>query len=428
MITKWLIITWTFIAAKYSNSMRISTAGARAGMTMGTPTNARNASHCGVDHDDSSHVYAAVLIIIAVLGLSGNSVALFAFIFRLKKRNAARCYCINLALADLLYMLTLPLRVATHLQGGRWPFGEVACALVFYVFFMSLYSSIFFLTAISVNRYLAVVRPIQQWQDGSRRAKMLCSGIWAFTAICASPYLLKGTDTIGKDAVCLDPQVDSTLRFVMSNVSFVLGLIFPLVIIVFCYMSILRRFNLGPTDGGSNARGRRGREKIKALAVIIIVLFMTCFVPYHVVRTVYLYLRMRANGQSDAGWYCQQANQMKPLMGALICFAAGHGCFDPVVYFFYSRHFRSFLGRMLPRRRGAVARDPRAAAVRGDATFTNSRAAASRDNADSTAVQDLKPRGSPSGEDAALPPRGKRDQLQITDNSPSNSFQSFTDS
>ena len=62
------------------------------------------------------------------LGLPANVAALAVFV-RSGRRlgQALRLYLLNLALADVLFTLTLPLWLTYYLGPAHWPFPEAAC-------------------------------------------------------------------------------------------------------------------------------------------------------------------------------------------------------------------------------------------------------------------------------------------------------------
>ncbi|XP_054900226.1 C-C chemokine receptor type 8-like [Poeciliopsis prolifica] len=63
---------------------------------------------------------------------------------------------LNLAISDLLSLLTLPLWIYNLLFG--WTFGLVACKALTYFVYCTVYSSQLTVTALSIQRYLVVVR------------------------------------------------------------------------------------------------------------------------------------------------------------------------------------------------------------------------------------------------------------------------------
>ncbi|TFJ97016.1 gem-associated protein 7 [Platysternon megacephalum] len=109
-----------------------------------------------------------------VLGLSGNGLVIFTMWRGLQaKRRSADMYIGNLALADLAFMVTLPLWAAYTALRFHWPFGSVLCKLSSYLVLLNMFASTFCLGCLSFECYLAIVRslphswPVQKPHEGT---------------------------------------------------------------------------------------------------------------------------------------------------------------------------------------------------------------------------------------------------------------------
>ncbi|XP_075930114.1 cysteinyl leukotriene receptor 1-like [Petromyzon marinus] len=333
-------------------AMEPSSGGATAvdlnGTTTTPPPSLLNRSRCRTDDSYTYPVYAALYSLIVALGLPGNTVALYAFTRRIRSRGAAVRYCTNLACSDLLYILTLPLQIAYYLRDGDWPFGDALCRLSVYTFCVNVHCSIFFLTAISVSRYMSVARPVQHWGGRGGRAKRTCVAIWAFTALCSLPVMITGTHAEeGGRVRCWDHESGAVHKFVIGSAATLVGFVAPFAVIVFCYVTVVRVLAARPAvRGGARAGAWRSSRRVWALSLTVVLLFLVLFLPYHIVRTTYLFAELRASRGSRVA--CEQIAELKPFVVATVCMATANGCFDPVVYFFCSKHFRSFLFRLMP--------------------------------------------------------------------------------
>ena len=94
------------------------------------------------------------------LGLPANVAALAVFV-RSGRRlgQALRLYLLNLALADVLFTLTLPLWLTYYLGPAHWPFPEAACRAAGAAYYVSTYAAVAFAALISVCRCSSVHRP-----------------------------------------------------------------------------------------------------------------------------------------------------------------------------------------------------------------------------------------------------------------------------
>ncbi|XP_031695252.1 P2Y purinoceptor 3-like [Anarrhichthys ocellatus] len=108
-----------------------------------------------------------------------NSVILYRSFRQTKRWNASLIYMVNLASTDFMYGLSLPFLVASYIMRDRWVFGDFMCRLVRFLFYFNLYCSIFFLTCISVHRYLGICHPMRVITLETKKAvKSTCILVW----------------------------------------------------------------------------------------------------------------------------------------------------------------------------------------------------------------------------------------------------------
>lgn len=122
--------------------------------------------------------------VIFSLGVPSNLLSLWG-LYHLGRSGTGGCqlvYILNLLLSDLLQLLTLPLWIL-YLQGGhRWPYGQLSCELVGYVFYVNVYASVMFLCLIALDRCLAIVYPLSSRRVRTVRvAAVMGSAVWTLT-------------------------------------------------------------------------------------------------------------------------------------------------------------------------------------------------------------------------------------------------------
>lgn len=113
-----------------------------------------------------------------------------------KMKTATNIYIFNLALADALATSTLPFQSAKYLM-NTWPFGEVLCKLIIAIDYYNMFTSIFTLTMMSVDRYVAVCHPVKALDFRTPiKAKMINVCIWILSSAAGIPaFILGGTQT-----------------------------------------------------------------------------------------------------------------------------------------------------------------------------------------------------------------------------------------
>ncbi|KAG7488271.1 hypothetical protein MATL_G00033200 [Megalops atlanticus] len=108
--------------------------------------------------------------VVIALSLVGNILVLVILALYENLRSLTNTFILNLALSDLVFTFGLPFWAFYHMWG--WTLGGDACKAVNFIFNTGFYSSIVFLTMMTIHRYLAVVHPLSDF--GSKKC---CYGI-----------------------------------------------------------------------------------------------------------------------------------------------------------------------------------------------------------------------------------------------------------
>ena len=75
-------------------------------------------------------------------------------------RSTTNLLIINLAVADLLFIVFCVPFTGTDYVLPFWPFGDVWCKIVQYLIVVTAYASVYTLVLMSLDRFLSVVHPI----------------------------------------------------------------------------------------------------------------------------------------------------------------------------------------------------------------------------------------------------------------------------
>ncbi|MED6271028.1 hypothetical protein CHARACLAT_016158 [Characodon lateralis] len=274
-----------------------------------------------------------------------------------RRWNTSLIYMVNLATTDLMYGLSLPFLVASYVLRDHWVFGDFMCRLVRFLFYFNLYCSIFFLTCISVHRYLGICHPMRTITLESKRVvKATCASVWVVVFVLTCPIFRfaqtgevtrRSTGAVGPEGMrfgdnkteekyvnCWDDAIDKDFAEYVPYgiVLHLLGFFVPFGIIAWCYSQVVRTIfqslrsppssiecgedgavGDGAVEGGRDRERtsvsisgsqyshyiRRRRKSIKTI-VTITLLFALCFLPFHVTRTLFLLLRRGQLGGCNA--------------------------------------------------------------------------------------------------------------------------------
>lgn len=144
-----------------------------------SPSTTQQSPSCSID-ESYKYIFLPICYSFTfIFSISLNSVILYRSIRQTKRWNASLIYMVNLATTDFMYGLSLPFLVASYIMRDCWVFGDFMCRLVRFLFYFNLYCSIFFLTCISVHRYLGICHPMKVITLETKKAvKCICVVVW----------------------------------------------------------------------------------------------------------------------------------------------------------------------------------------------------------------------------------------------------------
>ncbi|KAM9138177.1 proteinase-activated receptor 2 [Pangshura tecta] len=275
-----------------------------------------------------------VYITVFLIGLPSNAMALWVFFFRTKKKHPAVIYMANLALADLLFVFWFPLKIAYHINGNNWIYGEGLCKVLVGFFYGNMYCSILFMTCLSVQRYWVIVNPILHSRKKSELALGVSIAIWILIFLSTIPlYLVDQTAYISdlNITTCHDVLPKNVLARDMFNyfLSLAIGVfLFPAVLTAVAYILMIKTLNASITDVNI---GKKRKRAIK-LIIAVLSIYLICFIPSNILLVVH-YSLIRDSGRSH----------MYASYITALCLSTLNSAIDPFIYYFVSKDFRDNL-------------------------------------------------------------------------------------
>lgn len=301
-------------------------------------------------------LFPTAYLLVFILGIVGHLVSMYVFfsVWRKKKGlTTVNQFMVNLLVSDLMLVCSLPFRASYYLLGSHWDFGRVTCKLLFYVFYLNMYTSIYFLVSLNIMRYLALAQPYRY-----KRLQKCCNGqlvcflIWLFVALTTSPLLFLPSKANSNDTAyqCLELKNDNKtiqILIIINNATLAVGFVVPLGFILWCSVCVAYRlWKPVPSQRTVNI----SRKKAFALVIISLGFFVICFLPYHVMRTVFLHTELGvSNGQSGSS--CESIWLVRKAAVVTLCLCVAHSCLDPILFFFVGENFRTFFAKLLGRKK-----------------------------------------------------------------------------
>ncbi|XP_076970776.1 somatostatin receptor type 4 [Tamandua tetradactyla] len=274
-----------------------------------------------------------IYALVCLVGLGGNALVIFVILRYAKMKTATNIYLLNLAIADELFMLSVPF-VASSAALRHWPFGSVLCRAVLSVDGLNMFTSVFCLTVLSVDRYVAVVHPLRA--ATYRRpsvAKLINLGVWLASLLVTLPIAIFA-DTRpargGQAVVCNLHWPHPAWSAVFVVYTFLLGFLLPVLAIGLCYLLIVGKMRAVALRAGWQQR-RRSEKKITRLVLMVVAVFVLCWMPFYVVQLLNLFMTSLDATVNHVSLILSYANS----------------CANPILYGFLSDNFRRSFQRVL---------------------------------------------------------------------------------
>jgi len=243
--------------------------------------------------------------IVTVLGVIGNSLVIYVIVSKERMRTVTNFLLLNLAIADLSFVVVIPSSTAYVFAANRWPFGDVACRLMHYLINVTAYVTVYTLVLISVIRYMTIVHTTStaRYRTTSRVVTMIIA-IWVLMLAVNIPVLLKHgaqLDELSGVPVC-EIASDLAARQLYATF-FTFAYLVPLTIIVFFSVGILRHImrhkapmtssvtstsalsgscNPAATGGHKQSRSVDKKRKAGRTLVLVVVMFAALWLPVHI--------------------------------------------------------------------------------------------------------------------------------------------------
>ncbi|XP_071398817.1 lysophosphatidic acid receptor 6 [Centroberyx affinis] len=266
-------------------------------------------------------VFVSVYSVISVMGLVLNVTALVIF-RHTKSRSHTTVYMTNLAVADLLLVLTLPMRIYYHL--GYTDLPQKLCDWVGLVLLANMYGSIFLLTCICFDRCMAVTFPMSpRVQEARKKAPLICIGVWTLTFGASLPVYLSRWN-VSREEHCFETLPVYATRPVVIFSTLSVGFGIPLAVMLICSWGLvraIRRSTAAQTDLVDS-------KKIQRMIAASLFIFLLSFLPYHATLGI-LYLYGKAIPCTLLAAY--HYSLMVACLNAML---------DPIAYYFTTETFR----------------------------------------------------------------------------------------
>uniref|UniRef100_A0A8C5MEY2 Growth hormone secretagogue receptor type 1 n=1 Tax=Leptobrachium leishanense TaxID=445787 RepID=A0A8C5MEY2_9ANUR len=297
-----------------------------------------------------------VCILLFLLGVTGNVITVLVFKRYKDMRSTVNMYLSSMAVSDILIFLGMPSDLYRIWKYKPYFFGDFTCKFLVYLSETCTYCTILHITAVSVERYLAICFPLKaKIMITKRRVKVVIVLLWIFAVTTAGPILfLYGVEhppgsqpEESMECKYREQSAQSGLLQIMTWVStiyffipvFILSLLYGLI----CKTLWSNKHGIrGPTGG---SRGKHHKQTVKMLAVVV-TSFVLCWLPFHIGRILFAWAGLGAN--------LYEVTQYFNLTSMVLFYLSAS--INPMLYNIMSQKYRAATGKILKTRNSLQSR------------------------------------------------------------------------
>ena len=283
---------------------------------------------------DGGTVVACVILGLSFLvGAPGNLLVIWTILRHVKQLSHTVVVILHLAVADLLVLITLPLWI--YSLAHSWVFGEAFCKGIVFMINACMYSSVFLITLMSVERFVAVRYPFASvdWKRKKALNKVLLA-LWTAAFIFSIPVI--PTQIVDKESGeehCLYRSYSSvTQELVCVLLETVVGYILPFSILVVCYGCLCSRIT---------QMTFRSKRKSTVLIASVVIAFGICWTPHHIGNILSLIILAIEDSFKDAAESLESVRSTMAFVAGAMGFISS--TINPILYMFAAHSFRSSL-------------------------------------------------------------------------------------
>lgn len=346
-----------------------------------------------------TYIVPVVFGIIFLVGVIGNGSLIYVLCRHKSMRSVPNTFIFNLAVGDLLILICTVPFTSTIYTFDSWPYGEFVCKASEFAKDTSVGVSVFTLTALSFDRYTAIVRPVQSFVSGPRsKLVIVCLAvIWLTSLVLALPavffsHLLKHSGEripdserdVDANGTMIGPthrEIHICYPFpqefgpdyprIVILLRFLLHYFLPLITIGTFYAimahhllrsvqnipgqamltatSVRHRYQTEPSSSNQSEptvllqqhqqpNQNRARRKLAKMVLSFVVLFAVCFLPIHV-YFMWFYFNPNSEAEYNAFWHALK------IFGFVLAYT--NSCINPIALYCVSTSFRKHFNRLL---------------------------------------------------------------------------------
>nr|DBA24871.1 TPA: hypothetical protein GDO54_012469 [Pyxicephalus adspersus] len=268
-----------------------------------------------------------------VIGVAGNSFVVAVYAYYKKMKTKTDVYLLNLAVADLLLLFTLPFWAVDASIG--WKLGTAMCKITSALYTINFSSGMLFLACISLDRFFAVTKASSQ-QNFTKRCWAICIFVWTTSMLMSITdlYFSEVKEHNGKHA-CLPIYPKNYAAASIQILEIVFCFVIPFLVILFCYTAMAKVLLKMPNIKRS--------QSLKVLLTVVGV-FVITQLPYNITKLwraldiIYGLIKK-----------CETSRTIDLMMQVTGSLALVHCCLNPLLYAYMGTTFKTYITKTVKR-------------------------------------------------------------------------------
>ncbi|XP_068007784.1 platelet-activating factor receptor [Melanerpes formicivorus] len=311
---------------------------------------------CHIDSEFRYSLFTVFYSIIFILGFAANCYVLWIFsrIYPTKKLNEIKIFMVNLTVADLLFLVTMPMWIVYYHHHGDWIMPSFLCNVAGCLFFVNTYSSVAFLMVITYNRYQAVTNPIKAAQlTTQRRGIYLSAAIWIIIVGSSLYYLFDNNtnqEKVGSRNFtrCFERYDSSGSVSAVLAIHVIICILFYIIFLFILGWNIIIIRTLF-SKSGQPRKSAHVKQRALWMVCTVLAVFIISFVPHHIVDLPWTLTVLEQWKKEN----CQLRQQLNDAHQVTLCLLSTNCVLDPIIYCFLTKKFQKHVSEKLKSMKGS---------------------------------------------------------------------------
>ncbi|NXT35520.1 NK1R protein, partial [Pelecanoides urinatrix] len=280
-------------------------------------------------------LWAVAYALIVVVSVVGNVVVMWIILAHKRMRTVTNYFLVNLAFAEASMSAFNTVVNFTYAIHNEWYYGLLYCKFHNFFPIAAVFASIYSMTAIALDRYMAIIHPLQP-RLSATATKVVIGVIWILAFLLAFPqgYYSVMEELPGR-LVCLVEWPEHSTNVYGKTYHFCMTILIyflPLLVIGCAYTVVGITLWASEIPGDNSDRYHEqvsAKRKVVKMMIIVVCTFALCWLPYHIYFTLQYF---------NPEWYLQKFIQQVYL--AIMWLAMSSTMYNPIIYCCLNDRFR----------------------------------------------------------------------------------------